>query len=168
MRVKPDSIADGLSAPFAGEHCIAIAQDKVDDVVLVSEDEIREGMRYLYQRAKLACEARVRCRLPRSSRGRSTSRPARPSSRSCRVGTWHPVRPLVSWIPMKAEIHPDYVVSHVVCSCGNSFETRSTKPEIHVEICSACHPFYTGKQKLMDSGGRVERFQRRLEKAGSR
>jgi threonine dehydratase len=57
VRVRPDSIADGLSAPFAGEHCIAIAQDKVDDVVLVSEDEIREGMRFLYQRSKLACEA---------------------------------------------------------------------------------------------------------------
>ena len=54
----------------------------------------------------------------------------------------------------------------VTCSCGNSFETRSTKPDLHVEICSACHPFYTGKQKLMDAGGRVERFQRRLEKAG--
>ena len=69
---------------------------------------------------------------------------------------------------MKTDIHPEYVLSHVVCSCGNSFETRSTKPEIHVEVCSACHPFYTGKQKLMDSGGRVERFQRRLEKAGRR
>jgi threonine dehydratase len=57
VRVKPDSIADGLSAPFAGHNCIAIAQDKVDDVVLVSEQEIREGMRFLYQRSKLACEA---------------------------------------------------------------------------------------------------------------
>ena len=68
---------------------------------------------------------------------------------------------------MKAEIHPEYVVAHVTCSCGNEFMTRSTKPELHVEVCSACHPFYTGKQKLMDSGGRVERFQRRLEKAGA-
>jgi large subunit ribosomal protein L31 len=68
---------------------------------------------------------------------------------------------------MKADIHPEYVVSHVTCSCGNEFMTRSTKPELHVEVCSACHPFYTGKQKLMDSGGRVERFQRRLEKADS-
>ena len=67
---------------------------------------------------------------------------------------------------MKADIHPEYVLTHVRCSCGNEFETRSTKPELHVEICSACHPFYTGKQKLMDAGGRVERFQRRLEKAG--
>ena len=67
---------------------------------------------------------------------------------------------------MKAGIHPEYVPTKVTCSCGNTFETRSTKPELHVEVCSACHPFYTGKQKLLDSGGRVERFQRRLEKAG--
>jgi large subunit ribosomal protein L31 len=66
---------------------------------------------------------------------------------------------------MKTDIHPDYVLANVRCSCGNTFVTRSTKPELHVEICSACHPFYTGKQKLVDSGGRVERFQRRLEKA---
>ena len=67
---------------------------------------------------------------------------------------------------MKTEIHPEYVLAHVTCSCGNEFTTRSTKPELHVEVCSHCHPFYTGKQKLMDAGGRVERFQRRLEKAG--
>ena len=66
---------------------------------------------------------------------------------------------------MKADIHPEYVLATVRCSCGNTFTTRSTKSELHVEICSACHPFYTGKQKLMDQGGRVERFQRRLEKA---
>ncbi len=67
---------------------------------------------------------------------------------------------------MKQGIHPDYVTAAVRCSCGNTFTTRSTKAEMHVEICSECHPFYTGKQKLMDTGGRVERFQRRLEKAG--
>jgi large subunit ribosomal protein L31 len=66
---------------------------------------------------------------------------------------------------MKTGIHPEYVVSTVTCSCGNSFETRSTKSELHVDICSQCHPFYTGKQKLMDTGGRVERFQRRLAAA---
>ena len=66
---------------------------------------------------------------------------------------------------MKPDIHPDYVVTKVVCSCGNTFETRSTKDSIRVEICNQCHPFYTGKQKLVDTGGRVERFQRRLEKA---
>jgi large subunit ribosomal protein L31 len=68
---------------------------------------------------------------------------------------------------MKADIHPEYVVAHVRCACGNEFTTRSTKSELHVEICSACHPFYTGKQKLMDTGGRVERFQRKLEKAAA-
>ena len=66
---------------------------------------------------------------------------------------------------MKADIHPEYVLATVHCSCGNTFTTRSTKPDLHVEICSNCHPFYTGKQKLVDTGGRVERFQRRLEKA---
>ena len=66
---------------------------------------------------------------------------------------------------MKAGIHPEYVTAHVRCSCGNSFTTRSTKSELHVELCSNCHPFYTGKQKLVDTGGRVERFQRRLERA---
>ena len=65
---------------------------------------------------------------------------------------------------MKTEIHPEYVEAHVRCTCGNEFTTRSTKPEIHVEICSNCHPFYTGKQKLVDTGGRVERFQRRAAK----
>ncbi|MEZ5099353.1 MAG: 50S ribosomal protein L31 [Thermoleophilia bacterium] len=68
---------------------------------------------------------------------------------------------------MKTDIHPDYVLATVKCSCGNEFVTRSTKAELHVEICAACHPFYTGKQKLMDTGGRVERFQRRLAKAGA-
>jgi large subunit ribosomal protein L31 len=62
---------------------------------------------------------------------------------------------------MKTGIHPEYVLAHVRCSCGNEFYTRSTKPELHVEICSECHPFYTGKQKLVDTGGRVERFKRR-------
>jgi large subunit ribosomal protein L31 len=71
---------------------------------------------------------------------------------------------------MKTEIHPEYVEAHVRCTCGNEFTTRSTKPELHVEICSNCHPFYTGKQKLVDTGGRVERFQRRAAKraAGNR
>jgi large subunit ribosomal protein L31 len=67
---------------------------------------------------------------------------------------------------MKPGIHPDYVLATVHCSCGTEFQVHSTKPELHVEVCSECHPFYTGKQKLMDSGGRVERFQRRLERAG--
>jgi large subunit ribosomal protein L31 len=62
---------------------------------------------------------------------------------------------------MKAGIHPEYKLANVRCSCGNTFTTRSTKDELHVELCSNCHPFYTGKQKLVDAGGRVERFQRR-------
>ncbi len=62
---------------------------------------------------------------------------------------------------MKADIHPEYVTTVVQCSCGNSFVTRSTKPNMHVELCSECHPFYTGKQKLVDSGGRIEKFERR-------
>ena len=62
---------------------------------------------------------------------------------------------------MRADIHPNYVESRVVCSCGNTFTTRSTSPELHVELCSECHPFYTGKQKLVDSGGRIEKFERR-------
>ena len=74
--------------------------------------------------------------------------------------------PLYNARTMKTEIHPEYVEAHVRCTCGNEFTTRSTQPEIRVEICSNCHPFYTGKQKLMDTGGRVERFQRRLENAG--
>ncbi|HTP20490.1 MAG TPA: 50S ribosomal protein L31 [Solirubrobacteraceae bacterium] len=65
---------------------------------------------------------------------------------------------------MKTGVHPEYQDAHVRCTCGNEFMTRSTKPEIHVEICSACHPFYTGRQKLVDTGGRVERFQRRVAK----
>ena len=63
---------------------------------------------------------------------------------------------------MRQGIHPDYVEATVTCSCGNRFTTRATKADIHVELCSQCHPFYTGKQKLVDTGGRVDRFQRRL------
>lgn len=66
---------------------------------------------------------------------------------------------------MKSEIHPDYAVATVTCSCGNAFETRSVKREIRLDVCNRCHPFYTGKQKLVDTGGRVERFQRKLARA---
>lgn len=59
---------------------------------------------------------------------------------------------------MKQGIHPNYVDCTITCACGNVIQTRSTKPEIHIEVCSKCHPFYTGKQKLVDTGGRVERF----------
>lgn len=62
---------------------------------------------------------------------------------------------------MRADIHPGYIVANVRCSCGSEFATRSTKSELRVELCNECHPFFTGKQKLVDTGGRVERFQRR-------
>lgn len=64
---------------------------------------------------------------------------------------------------MKSGIHPDYSEIVATCSCGNTIKTRSTLgKDIHLEVCSACHPFYTGKQKIVDSGGRVERFRRRF------
>ena len=62
---------------------------------------------------------------------------------------------------MKKDIHPDYQTAKVTCACGSTFETRSTKPDIHVEICSSCHPFFTGKQKLIDTAGRIEKFKRK-------
>jgi large subunit ribosomal protein L31 len=62
---------------------------------------------------------------------------------------------------MKADIHPNYVACKVTCGCGATYTTRSTKPQLSVEICANCHPFYTGKQKFVDSAGRVEKFQQR-------
>lgn len=59
---------------------------------------------------------------------------------------------------MKKGIHPEYVDCTVTCTCGNTFQTRSTKPELKIDICNACHPFFTGQQKLIDTGGRVQRF----------
>src|SRR4051812_20040832 len=71
-------------------------------------------------------------------------------------------------VAMKTAIHPEYAEATVRCTCGNEFITRSTKGDMHVEICSNCHPFYTGKQKLVDTGGRVERFQRKLARSRSK
>lgn len=62
---------------------------------------------------------------------------------------------------MKAGIHPEYHTATVKCACGNSFQTRSTQAEIHTDICNLCHPFFTGKQKLIDTAGRVERFRQK-------
>ena len=167
VRIEPSSVADGLNAPFTGEHTLGVVRDRVDEIVLVTEEEIADGMRFLYGRAKLACEpsgAAATAALlagkidiePGFDGGRSrVGRQRGPEGRCC-----YPRRGL-----MKTDIHPEYVIATVRCSCGNEFTTRSTKPDLHVEICSACHPFYTGKQKLMDTGGRVERFQRRLERA---
>ena len=68
---------------------------------------------------------------------------------------------------MKKDIHPTYVDTQVTCTCGNTFTTRSTATggSIHADVCSACHPFYTGKQKILDTGGRVARFQQRYAKS---
>ncbi len=62
---------------------------------------------------------------------------------------------------MKAKIHPKYVESVITCACGNVVKTRSTRPKMNVDLCSACHPFFTGKQKLVDTAGRVEKFRRK-------
>jgi large subunit ribosomal protein L31 len=66
--------------------------------------------------------------------------------------------------PVKADIHPEYYTATVTCACGNTFQTRSTQAEIHTDICANCHPFYTGKQKLIDTAGRVERFRQKYGK----
>jgi large subunit ribosomal protein L31 len=63
---------------------------------------------------------------------------------------------------MKQGIHPEYVESTVTCSCGNTFTTRSTSPTLRVDVCSNCHPFYTGTQRIVDATGQVERFRRRF------
>ena len=63
---------------------------------------------------------------------------------------------------MKKDIHPDYVETTVTCGCGHSFVTRSTRPELKVDICSSCHPFYTGKLKFVDTAGRIEKFQNKF------
>lgn len=63
---------------------------------------------------------------------------------------------------MKKEIHPNYAAAVIRCACGNVIETRSTKPEIAVDICSACHPLFTGRQKLIDTAGRIDKFQKKF------
>lgn len=67
---------------------------------------------------------------------------------------------------MKKNIHPNWMKTTVVCSCGNTFETFGTKDMVKVELCSKCHPFYTGQQRIVDTGGQVERFMRRMARAG--
>ena len=69
---------------------------------------------------------------------------------------------------MKQGVHPNYVDCKITCACGNVIETRSTRPEIRVEVCNKCHPFYTGKQKLVDTGGRVDRFNRRFGRTANK
>jgi large subunit ribosomal protein L31 len=69
---------------------------------------------------------------------------------------------------MKTGIHPSYYVAQVSCACGNTFTTRATKKVIKLDICAGCHPFYTGKQRLIDTAGRVDRFQKRFAKTGGK
>jgi large subunit ribosomal protein L31 len=66
---------------------------------------------------------------------------------------------------MKSDIHPEYVACDVTCACGNSFTTRATVPKINVDVCAECHPFFTGQQRLVDTAGQVERFERRRKRA---
>ena len=66
---------------------------------------------------------------------------------------------------MREKIHPQYVESTIICACGNTWKTRSTKSEVHLDICSRCHPYFTGEQRIVDTAGRVERFAKRLEKS---
>jgi len=76
---------------------------------------------------------------------------------------------MIKFLPMKKDIHPKYYAkAKVKCACGNSFTVGSTVPEINVEICSKCHPFYTGKDKIIDTAGRVERFKKRLQKTSAK
>ena len=159
--VEPTSVADGLNAPFAGAIPIEICRDR---------DRARERGR---DRARLPVHLRARETRLRTGRcGRRRRAPEREGKggtpRCCRQRgqRFEPNCLCYPGPAMRADIHPEYVLSTVHCSCGNNFVTRSTKPELKVEICAQCHPFYTGKQKLVDTGGRVERFQKRLEKAG--
>ena len=164
--VTPDTAADALTGPFAGENCLEICRALGVETVLVSEDEIGRHS---------AGSTRGRSSPASSARRPSTAailagKVAVEQGKTVVVGRLGRQRgpqnrPLLSWPSMKTDIHPEYVLATVTCSCGNTFQTRSTKPELHVEICSNCHPFYTGKQKLMDTGGRVERFQKKLERA---
>ena len=109
-------------------------------------------MRFLYERAKLACEPAGAAAVAALLAGKIADRAERPVVvRRLGRQRGRPDRLCYPGRAMKADIHPDYVLSTVTCSCGNTFETRSTKPELHVEVCSNCHPFYTGKQKLLDT-----------------
>ena len=82
------------------------------------------------------------------------------------LGTYD-LSPSTSEFPVKAGIHPEYHTATVKCACGNTFQTRSTQAEIHTDICNVCHPFFTGKQKLIDTAGRVERFRQKYDRKES-
>jgi large subunit ribosomal protein L31 len=102
--------------------------------------------------------------LPRASRSASAGVPDLPRA------AFDIIRPDRAPIPgaprtiMKPEIHPEYTEATISCACGSTFVTKSTRGSFSVDICSACHPFYTGRQKIMDSAGRIERFQKKYAK----
>lgn len=106
----------------------------------------------------------MQTRSERSGRPRARASQPEGLAPALRAVLWGPGRSGTFARPMKAEIHPEYKQVQVHCACGNEFETRSTKESIRVEICSACHPFYTGKQNIVDTAGKVERFRRRYAK----
>ena len=133
--------------------------------MLVGEEALADAFRWLYARMKLACELGAAASTAALLSGAVRVEPGQTVVAVVSGGNVAPQTGRCYPGSMKADIHPEYVLSTVTCSCGNTFQTRSTQPELHVEICSNCHPFYTGKQKLMDTGGRVERFQKRLERA---
>ena len=120
---------------------LAVCRERVDEVVLVTEDEIEDGFRFLYARAKLACEPAGAAATAALLAGKVAARAGRDGGRR-RLGRQRGARNRLCYpgFAMKADIHPEYVLATVHCSCGNEFQTRSTKPELHVEICSACHP----------------------------
>ena len=133
--------------------------------MLVSEEELAEAFRWLYARTKFACELGAAASTAALLSGKVQIEPGQTVVAVVSGGNIAAKQAAAILDCMKTDIHPEYVLATVTCSCGNTFQTRSTKSELHVEICSNCHPFYTGKQKLMDTGGRVERFQKRLERA---
>ena len=147
--VTPVSIADGLSAPFAGEHALAILRRHEVESILVTEEEIETAFRFLYARAKLACEPAAAVGVAAILAGkihgpgglRCLGRKRSGRNRLCYPG-----------LAMKAGIHPEYVLTHVRCSCGAEFETRSTQSELHVEICSRLSPVLHGEAEADGSG----------------
>ena len=162
-RPVPDSgvVADGLQRRSPGPSAEDRAGARRSRPRTVEEERERQRLACrALRRAQLPAEPRHGGRRTALERRRSASRRAKPWTASSRAATRRP-----RLEAMKTDIHPEYVEAHVPCTCGNTFTTRSTKAEIHVEICSNCHPFYTGKQKLVDTGGRVERFQRRAARA---
>ena len=165
------SIADGLNARMPAAGRSRSPECHVEEVVLVSEAEIEDGFRFLYERAKWRASRPARAAVAAVLAGKVDG-----GQNGVRVsgGNVAAQTPLLSW-PADEDRHPSRLRPRArTCSCGNEFWTRSTKEELHVEICAECHPFYTGKQKLVGHGrsggalpapareGRLAQRQRRL------